>query len=92
MAYGASEAFLRILKPMFGYAENARRGLGFELAADIVRSVISATGFEIGQLAATAVIRTFLNYFVEKDVEKYAEPRQETETQTLAKEAAGATR
>jgi uncharacterized membrane protein len=74
------------------YAENAQRGLEFELAADIVRSVISATWFEIGQLAATAVIRTFLNYFVEKDVEKYAEPRQETETQTLAKEAAGATR
>ena len=54
--------------------------------------MISATWFEIGQLAATAVIRTFLNYFVEKDVEKYEEPRQETETQTLAKEAAGATR
>ena len=72
------------------YAENAQRGLEFELAADIVRSVISATWF--GQLAATAVIRTFLNYFVEKDVEKYEEPRQETETQTLAKEAARAGR
>jgi len=26
-------------------------------------------------LAAIAVIRTFLNYFLEKDIEKYAEPR-----------------
>ena len=41
-------------------------GLEFELAADIVRSVISPTWVEIGQLAAIAVIRTFLNYFLEK--------------------------
>jgi uncharacterized membrane protein len=46
-------------------------GLEFELAADIVRSVISPTWFEIGQLGAIAVIRTFLNYFLEQDLEKY---------------------
>jgi uncharacterized membrane protein len=106
VAYGASEAFLRILKPMFGTPKTHGErkdtwmrfgvwlllGLEFELAADIVRSVISPTWVEIGQLAAIAVIRTFLNYFLEKDVEKYAEPRQEAETQTLAKEAARATR
>jgi len=49
-------------------------GLEFELAADIVRSVISPTWADIGQLGGIAVIRTFLNYFLEKDLEKYGEP------------------
>jgi len=38
-----------------------------------VRSAISPTWTEIGQLGAIAVIRTFLNYFLEKDVEKYVD-------------------
>jgi uncharacterized membrane protein len=45
-------------------------GLEFELAADIVRSVLSPTWQEIGELGAIAVIRTFLNYFLEKDLER----------------------
>jgi len=48
-------------------------GLEFELAADIVRSAISPSWAQIGQLGAIAAIRTFLNYFLEKDVEKLAE-------------------
>jgi len=43
-------------------------GLEFALAADIVRTVISPTWNDIGQLAAIALIRTFLNYFLEKDL------------------------
>lgn len=46
-------------------------GLEFELAADIIRTAISPNWTDIGQLAAIAVIRTFLNYFLEKDLEKY---------------------
>jgi len=46
-------------------------GLEFELAADIVRTAISPTWNDIGQLAAIGVIRTFLNFFLEKDLEKY---------------------
>ena len=49
-------------------------GLEFELAADIVRSVISPSWLEIAQLGAIAVIRTFLNYFLEKDLESSGEP------------------
>ena len=48
-------------------------GLEFELAADIVRSVISPTWLDVGQLGAIAVIRTFLNYFLEKDLERATE-------------------
>ena len=44
-------------------------GLEFELAADIIGSVVSPTWRDIGELAAIAVIRTFLNYFLERDLE-----------------------
>ena len=44
-------------------------GLEFELAADIIGSVISPTWQDIGELGAIAAIRTFLNYFLEKDLE-----------------------
>ena len=44
-------------------------GLEFLLAADIVRTAISPDWKAIGQLAAIAVIRTFLNYFLERDLE-----------------------
>jgi uncharacterized membrane protein len=49
-------------------------GLEFMLAADIVRTAISPTWQQTAQLAAIAVIRTFLNYFLEKDIERYPEP------------------
>jgi uncharacterized membrane protein len=48
-------------------------GLEFELAADIIRTAISPSWTDIGQLAAIAAIRTVLNHFLEKDIEKYDE-------------------
>ena len=45
-------------------------GLEFELAADIVHTVIAPSWAELGKLAVIAVIRTFLNYFLEKDLER----------------------
>jgi uncharacterized membrane protein len=47
--------------------------LEFELAADIIRSAIAPTWEQIGMLGAVAFIRTFLNYFLEKDVEMLSE-------------------
>ena len=61
-------------------------GLEFELAADIVRSVVTPTWLETGQLAAIAVIRTFLNYFLEKDLEQGAS--KEPTSGALATDAA----
>jgi len=46
-------------------------GLEFELAADVVRTAISPTWNEIAQLAAIAGIRTFLNLFLERDLDSY---------------------
>jgi len=57
-------------------------GLEFELGADIVRTAISPTWAEIGQLGAIAVIRTFLNYFLEKDLDRRAENTETTPTST----------
>ena len=49
-------------------------GLEFELAADIIGSVVSPTWQDIGGSGAIAVIRTFLNYFLEKDLEGVETP------------------
>lgn len=48
--------------------------LEFELAADIIRSAVSPNWTDIGQLAAIAVIRVFLNYFLERDLAAEPEP------------------
>jgi uncharacterized membrane protein len=58
-------------------------GLEFELAADIIRTVISPTWIQMGQLATIAVIRTFLSYFLEKDLESYETKRSAKTAETL---------
>ena len=50
--------------------------LEFELAADIIRSAIAPTWEQIGMLGAIAVIRTFLNFFLERDVENLMESQK----------------
>ena len=45
--------------------------LEFQLGADIIRTAISPSWTQIGQLGAIAVIRTFLNHFLEKDIEEF---------------------
>ncbi len=49
--------------------------LEFELAADILRTAIAPTWNEIGQLAAIAVLRTGLNYFLQQEIDKAAARR-----------------
>jgi uncharacterized membrane protein len=43
-------------------------GLTFQLAADIIESSITTDWEALGRLGAVAVIRTFLNYFLERDL------------------------
>jgi uncharacterized membrane protein len=43
-------------------------GLTFQLAADIIETSITTNWQTIGRVGAIAVIRTFLNYFLERDV------------------------
>ena len=90
ITYGACEALLGLIRlaTAASASHGARKaiwrrfgtwlllGLEFALAADIIATVVSPTWDDIGELGAIAAIRTFLNYFLEKDLEK-AEPERE---------------
>lgn len=98
IAVGVIESLYRLLMPILARRDThgARRAawlilarwlvlsLEVMLAADIVRSAIAPSWNDIGQLAAIAVIRTFLNYFLERDLEEAAHsnanPRPTAET------------
>lgn len=91
VAIGGLEAAYRSLWPLVrGYVTHGARrtawlslarwlllGLEFMLAADIVRTAISPDWQAIGRLGAIALVRTFLNYFLERDLEA-ARHAQET--------------
>jgi uncharacterized membrane protein len=82
VAFGTIQAFIHSLRAMVnpsvtgqhfhsGYVQYARwliAGLTFQLAADIIETAFSPSWDEIGQLAAIAVIRTFINFFLERDL------------------------
>jgi uncharacterized membrane protein len=95
VAYGAVEALVGLVNPKRTADRSPfhkRRkvfvrfgvwlilGLEFELAADVVRSAISPSWSQIGQLGAIAAIRTVLNYFLERDIEDLAEKSSEAES------------
>jgi uncharacterized membrane protein len=91
IAYGAIESTIRFLglavsrKNMQFSKEDLRLNLGqwltlaleFELAADILRTGVAPSWNDIGQLAAIIVIRTALNFFLQKEIAR-AEERQKT--------------
>jgi uncharacterized membrane protein len=52
------------------YARWLVAGLTLQLAADIIETSVSTSWQSIGRVGAIAVIRTFLNYFLERDVEQ----------------------
>jgi uncharacterized membrane protein len=53
--------------------------LEFQLAADIIGTAIAPSWGQIGQLAAIALIRTFLNHFLSKEIEAEEKEKLETE-------------
>ena len=81
VAIGSAEAFFTGLRAAFPAPAHRRfreilvrygrwlvAGLTFQLAADIVETSIAPSWQEVGQLGAIAVIRTFLNFFLERDL------------------------
>ena len=84
IAVGTVEAFFRGLWAAFAAPASSGRvstvwlrfdhwlvaALTFLLAADIIQTSVAPTWAEIGQVAAIAVIRTFLNYFLGRDMEE----------------------
>jgi uncharacterized membrane protein len=86
---GTAEAFIGGLRLMFSspsghekrdvwlrYARWLVAGLTFQLAADIIETSITTSWEAVGRIAAVAVIRTFLNFFLERDLAEVRE-RQE---------------
>lgn len=55
------------------YARWLVAALTFQLAADIVRTTIAPTWHEIGKTGAIAVIRTFLTFFLDRDIDQVRE-------------------
>jgi uncharacterized membrane protein len=82
IAIGTAEAFFTGLWTAFPAQAASRRfrgvlvrygrwlvaGLTFQLASDIIGTSIAPSWQEVGQLGAIAVIRTFLNFFLERDL------------------------
>jgi uncharacterized membrane protein len=52
-------------------------GIEFQLAADILKTAVSPTFEDLGQLGAIVAIRTVLNYFLAKEIERAEEMEKE---------------
>jgi uncharacterized membrane protein len=59
------------------YARWLIAGLTFQLAADILETSITTDWEAIARVAAVAVVRTFLNYFLERDLEEVRDRQKE---------------
>ena len=78
---GTIEAFVSALRSMFSPPTSQKRrdvwlrfarwliaGLTFQLAADIIETSITTSWQAVARLGGIALIRTFLNYFLERDL------------------------
>ena len=92
IVFAALEAFVRSIRaaisPLSGHERRdiwlrfARwlvAALTFQLAADIIESAITTSWEAVARLGAIAVIRTFLNYFLERDVAEARERQRAAE-------------
>jgi uncharacterized membrane protein len=68
------------------YARWLVAALTFQLAADIIESSISMSWESVGRLAAIALVRTFLNYFLERDLTEMRELQYSREAATRTRE------
>lgn len=59
------------------FARYLTLALELQLAADILATSIAPTWHQIGKLAAIAVIRTVLNYFLNKEMKEEEEEEEE---------------
>jgi uncharacterized membrane protein len=64
-------------------------GLEFQLASDILRTAISPSYNELGQLAVVAALRTALNFFLGREIR---EEREEVEARAATKSDTDPTR
>jgi uncharacterized membrane protein len=69
------------------YARWLVAALTFQLAADIVESSISRGWEDIARLGAVALIRTFLNFFLDRDLEEVRARQSELQLATPTRES-----
>ena len=93
IVFGALEAFIKTVHALFSPVTGHERrdvwlrfarwlvaGLTFQLAADIIESSITTSWESVARLGTVAVIRTFLNYFLERDVAEARERQHPPES------------
>ncbi|MEJ2790514.1 MULTISPECIES: DUF1622 domain-containing protein [unclassified Pseudoxanthomonas] len=73
VAVPASARMERSRRIWLDYARWLVAGLTLQIGADILESSIAPTWHAIAQLGAIALIRTFLNYFLERDIREVSE-------------------
>lgn len=66
------------------YARWLVAALTFQPAADIIETSVTTSWEAVARIAAIAFVRTFLNYFLERDFERVREDRYESETLNAA--------
>jgi uncharacterized membrane protein len=59
------------------YARWLVAGLTFQLAADILETAVTESWDAVGRIAAVAAIRTFLNYFLDRDLTEIRDRQNE---------------
>ena len=59
------------------YARWLVAGLTLQLGADIIETAITTSWDAVGRIAAIAIIRTFLNYFLERDLSEIRNRQRE---------------
>ena len=89
VAFGSARAVVNIARATFAaqpgaadqraewleYARWLVAALTFQLGADIVATSFAPTWDELGRLAVVAVVRTFLSYFLDREMEHAARLR-----------------
>ena len=91
IVFGTLQAALAVVRGMFSPHDGPQRraiwlnyarwliaGLTFQLAADIIETSITTDWEAIARVGAIAVIRTFLNYFLERDLAEMRERQTES--------------
>lgn len=73
VAVPASARMERSRRIWLDYARWLVAGLTLQIGADILESSVAPTWHAIAQLGAIALIRTFLNYFLERDIREISE-------------------
>jgi uncharacterized membrane protein len=74
-AFPAATANARMRRVWLRFGRWLVAGLTFQLAADIIGTSVAPSWEEVGKLGAIAVIRTFLNFFLERDLAELRDPQ-----------------